>query len=124
MGRWSMRNRVYVNSQFPTPNSQGTPNGQIPSGGSLEIWPLGVPWRLEVGDWELIDPLHNGGAKPRERPHVAHPVPRVLPAGRLALGLVPLQEARHEELLRQRRQPHPARPAVIDDAGGLIGIDD
>ena len=45
-------------------------------------------------------------------------------AGPLALGLVALEEARHEELLRQRRQPHAAGLAVLDQLVGLIGIDD
>ena len=62
--------------------------------------------------------------EPRERPHVPHAVPRIESRRGLALRLVALEEARHEELLRQRRQPHAARLAVADDALGIVGIDD
>jgi hypothetical protein len=44
-------------------------------------------------------PFHDRRPEARERPDVAHAVPRVQVARRLALGLVALQEARHEELL-------------------------
>ena len=57
-----------------------------------------------------------------ERPDTAHAVPRIEIARRLALALVPLEEARHEELLRQGRQHHAAGVAVVDDAVGVIRI--
>src|SRR5262249_53323531 len=51
--------------------------------------------------------IHAHGGRRREaaeRLDAADAVPRVLLAGRLALALVALHEARHEHLLRQRRQ--------------------
>src|SRR5215510_9147370 len=44
-----------VKSQLPIPNSQSTPNAQLPISrvGSLGRWELGVDWGLGVGDWEL-----------------------------------------------------------------------
>ena len=41
-----------------------------------------------------------------------------------ALGFVALEEARHEEFLRQRRQPHAAGLAVADQSRRIVGIDD
>ena len=53
-----------------------------------------------------VDPFDHRGLEPRERPHVPHPVPRVKRAGRLALGLVALEKARHEELLGEGGEAH------------------
>ncbi len=50
-----------------------------------------------------VDALDDAGLEASERPHIANSIPRVRLARRLALGLVALQEARHEELLGQRR---------------------
>ena len=61
--------------------------------------------------------------KPRERSHVAHAIPGIQLARRLALGFVALEKPRHEELPRQRRQPHAPGLAVVDDSIGLVGID-
>src|SRR5262245_20819686 len=63
----------------------------------------------------------------RDRPPRAHPadaVPRIGGVGRLALALVALEEARHEELAGQRREPDAAGLAVVDDPLRPIGIDD
>src|SRR5262245_3632005 len=49
-----------------------------------------------------------------ERLHPRDAVPGVLRRRRLPHPLVPLHEARHEELLRQGRQHHPALLAVAD----------
>src|SRR5262249_5026090 len=45
-----------VNSQGPTPNSQLTPNAQLPIG-SFGSWKSGVHWELGVGIWGLTRSL-------------------------------------------------------------------
>src|SRR5215207_11029711 len=60
----------------------------------------------------------------REGADVADAVPGVGVAGRLALGLVAFEEARHEELFGQRRQAHAPRLAVADDARGVLRVHD
>src|SRR5262245_47709742 len=51
------------NSQYPTPNSQSTPNLQLPTPKfqlpAVGTWELGITWELEVGNWELtLDRQH------------------------------------------------------------------
>ena len=46
-----------VNFQLPTTNFQGTSNSQLPTlsrrSRPFGSWELGVPWKLELGSWEL-----------------------------------------------------------------------
>src|SRR5687768_7309480 len=87
-------------------------------------------WRARIGrgrrPWQKrpsrsaramsVDALDDGRPEARERPHVPDAVPRVRLAGTLALRLVSLEEARHEELPGQRGQANTPGSAVVDDA--------
>src|SRR5262245_27339099 len=71
-----------------------------------------------------VDPHRRDRGVRLQGPHAADAVPGIRGVGRLALALVALQEARHEELLGQRREPDPARLPVLDDALGVVRVDD
>src|SRR6188472_3353643 len=47
----SLSDSFQINSQLPTPNYQKS-NAQRPKP-QFGSWALGVPWKLEVGSWEL-----------------------------------------------------------------------
>src|SRR5262245_42647699 len=70
----------------------------------------------------LIHP--NGGCRcePAVRPDPADSVPRILLARRLALALVALEEAGHEEFLRQGGQLDAAGLAVADDPVRIVEV--
>src|ERR1043166_2273295 len=70
--------------------------------------------------------VHADGRRRRTaalRPHHAHAVPGILFARFLAFAFVTLEEARHEELLRQRRQLYTPRLAVVDDLVLIVEVD-
>src|SRR6478735_10196343 len=58
-----------------------------------------------------------------ERPHVAHAIPGVQVAGRLAFGFIALEKSRHEEFARERRQANTSCFSVTDHAFRVIRID-
>src|SRR6185503_17163856 len=71
--------------------------------------------------------IHAHGRRRREaaiRPDAADAVPRKLLARRLPLPFVALEEAGHEEFLRQRRQLDAAGLAVADQLVRVVEADD
>src|SRR4051794_21490385 len=70
--------------------------------------------------------VHANGCRRREaaiRPHSADAVPRVFLVRRLALPLVALEEAGHEEFLCQRRELHAAGLSIFDDPVLVVELD-
>src|SRR5262245_1919291 len=93
---------------------------------SLRIPRRRQPDQAKTSDVEprLVNAFHYRRRKPAERSHVAAPVPGIRLARRSADRLIALEEAGDEGFFRQRRQPHPAALAVIDQLLGMRGIDD
>src|SRR5438552_13323024 len=71
----------------------------------------------------LVNSLDDLRLEAGKRPHVAHAVPGIQVAGRLALGLIAFEKSRHEELARERRQANTSGFAVTDHAFRMIRID-
>src|SRR5438552_18987454 len=71
-----------------------------------------------------VYPDRRARRKPAEGPYAADAVPGVLLIRRLALAFIAFQEARHEELLRQRRQHDAAGLAVRDHFIRIVKIHD
>src|SRR6266849_3484402 len=69
-----------------------------------------------------VHSLHHLRLKPGKRPNVAHAVPWVKIARSLALGLIALEEARHEKLASQRGEAHASGLAVAHEPFRMIRI--
>src|SRR5262249_14431225 len=85
-----------------------------PSPETATAWPI-LPREPASREFGSLHPHRRRRRDLVERPHAADAGPRVLLVRRLALALVALGEARHEELLRQRRQQHAPGLAHLDD---------
>src|SRR5438874_1589012 len=71
-----------------------------------------------------IDPYRSGRRERAVRPDAADAIPPELLARRLALPLVALEEAGHEEFLREGRQAHASGPSVLDHLPLIVELDD
>src|SRR5207248_262665 len=78
---------------------------------------------LNGGEFSLIHPDRRRRRGDVVRPHAADAVPWVLDIRPLALALVALGEARHEELLGEGGEQHPTRLAVRHFLGIVVEID-
>src|SRR5713226_7323870 len=69
-----------------------------------------------------IHSLHHFGLKPGKGPHVANAVPWVKITRSLALGLIALEEARHEKLASQRGEAHASGLAIAHEPFRMVRI--